>query len=244
MSSPELRLPPPLPTPELYQKTYIKYEEAGEERINTHNASIGAPEVEWNAWVDVMSAVVDERHLATGRIAKDAIRRYQTLTQLSDALVLPEIDNSQAQVQHSFARGFLQQQRVINMVYGEKITFKDTFTPVAEFANSTGGLTFESTEDMHEFLRERVKMMGRLGLEALEYSRGFIEKWAQEVYTPATPQYSVLQDIFKMGHGVAIFGARTVHEQVNQTLEEAGLAKKQSGEIQSKSDNSNTGDTE
>lgn len=129
-----------------------------------------------------------------------------------------------------------------NECTGGKLAFEDTFHPVAEVING-GQQYFESVEDMHTAIRGHIDRMGRAGILATGHARGFIEKWAQEVYTPATYQHLGMQDIFKMGHGVALFGARAAHEEVNEAIG-ASIEGSYEGPSSAASNDADTGDKE
>ncbi len=243
MPSPELYSNLPLPTEAYYQLHYSDYEDEVVDIQNDYNTSIGAPEVEWNAWNDVMATVMESKQAAlNGLINANIAQRYRTLSQLGDALAVPQIDNPHHRVQYAFANGFLQQQRIIDRMYGGKLAFEDTFHPIAEVING-GQQHFETVEDMHAAIRGHVTRIGREGLVAVGYARGFIEKWAQEVYTPATYQHHILQDIFKMGHGVAIYGARGAHQQMTDDFNTFAKSP-ESGQDADHSDDPDTGDKE
>ena len=233
----------PLPKPEYYQVKFSDYEDEMVELQNAYNASIGAPEVEWNAWNDIMGPIMEGKRAAQNSLINAPIaQQFRTLSQLGDALAIPEMHNPHHRVQYAFASGFLQQQRIVERMYGGKLAFEDTFHPVAEVING-GQQYFESVEDMHTAIRGHIDRLGRAGILATGHARGFIEKWAQEVYTPATYQHLGMQDIFKMGHGVALFGARAAHEEVNEAIG-ASIESLHEGPSSAASNDADTGDKE
>lgn len=233
----------PLPKPEYYQLQYSDYEDDVVEQQNVYNLSVGAPEVEWNAWNDVMRPLMEAKRAATNDLVNAPIaRQYRTLAQLGDALAVPQIDNRHHRVQYAFANGFLQQQRIVERMYGDELAFEETFHSVAEVING-GQQLFDSVEEMHAEVRGHVSRMGSAGLIAVGHARGFIEKWAQEVYTPATHQHLVLQDVFKMGHGTAIYGARVAHERISEAIA-ATVESASQGRRAASSNDIDTGDTE
>lgn len=237
------RQPLAFPTPEDYQAEYMEYEERQEHfQQRRNNSFYKAPGVEWNAWADVMREVAghkpkgnyydptNELHykmMCLQRISmsfedyNSLVRtEYQFDLQQRMGMIATSMNQSMPYYpyHHAFAQGYLQQQRVTDHMYENQIPFYNTFTMAGEALDSQPLLQAESSRELHELFNQRVRQLGQRGLDAMDYARGYIEKWAYEVYPNSSDNAEAKRDAFRMGHGAALFGARAYHAYMNDIL--------------------------
>lgn len=231
------REPLALPSPALYQKRFSEYEDYILETQNAYNERIGAPTVEWDAWVDVMHTTMAAKEPSEMNGYQNPLHyRHRRLAQLglslesfeslfdsqrpayeNDGDTLEQVEPLRYRMQFAFAQGYLQQQYIIDRMYKEAISFDGTFESIRDLMNENI-LDTESVREQHEDFSRRVKQVGVQGLMATGYARGFIEKWAQEVYPGEGQQDLGRREAFRIGHGVAIKGAIIFHEQMNEVI--------------------------
>lgn len=231
------------PTPEEYQAQYMEYEDRQERLQQKRNHLFyKAPGAEWNAWADVMREVVaskpkrnyydptNELHYKMMSIQRvsmsfehydDLVRSERAIdVQTRMGLIATSMSQSASyySYHHAFAQGYLQQQRITDQMYDGQIPFYQTFTMVGEALDAQPLLQGEDSRELHELFNQRVRNLGQRGLDAMDYARGYIEKWAHEVYPNSFDNAETKRDAFRMGHGAALFGARAYHAFMNDLL--------------------------
>src|SRR6218665_1238863 len=129
----------PASTPKVYQRRFEKYEAAFEGQLNREMSESewrkGAPQVKWNAWVDVMrhalevsdKGATDGGYFQQGRLEMVVLHQYGSVLETDQARKMPY-----QRVPHAFAAGFLQQQRILDDMYGGNMPFELTSDALAD----------------------------------------------------------------------------------------------------------------
>lgn len=231
----EFNSPVPLPAPDFYENHFKSYEEDIESMQNQYNRHVGAPEVTFDAWVDVTTTTVEAGAPMQASTGLSTLQhRFLRLSQLGRSFETPlDEDDEDSLVaetsekpdgkqrpyyrnQYAFAQGYLQQQYVIDRMY-DGVDFDTTFEAVRNKMNE--GLSPDLGEMIPLYIyNQRVRAIGTVGIAAMGYAQNIIERWSHEVYPYDTKDHSDSRNAFMQGHGVALESSRMYHQQVNDVL--------------------------
>lgn len=227
--------PMPLPTPVFYEKHFKSYEEDIEETHNKLNQYLGAPEVTFDAWVDVMGTVIEASQPPEPGASYSTLQhRFLRLSQLGRSFETPVDDQDEQALlgetlkledyrirpyyrnQYAFAQGYLQQQYVIDRMYNG-LNFDMTFDAVRIKMNE--GLNADINAMIPaEIYNQQVRSIGVVGIAAMGYAQNIVKRWSYEVYPHDTKGHADNRNAFMHGHGVALEGSRMYHSQYNDIL--------------------------
>lgn len=200
----------PLPSATFYNEKFKLYTQRRAEYQNYYNLTVGAPEVSWDAWVDVMRELPHANIEPEGDFNRNTeAGRIRLLSQFSGNYQ-DDLNDRLLRKQYAFTYGFLQQSRIVEMIYENTITCNDLIRFSAEMVNDAE-IEGETQESVREQARKLITKIGSRGLRSMGGAAGLVIGWSKDVY----PESQELSRLFRIGHGVALDASRLAHETFN-----------------------------